>query len=32
MRLYLIRHGQSVNNALYEAGREHERVFDPPLN
>lgn len=31
MRLFLIRHGQSVNNALYEAGRERERHFDPDL-
>ncbi|MDQ7026562.1 MAG: histidine phosphatase family protein [Anaerolineae bacterium] len=31
MRLYLIRHGQSANNALYEAGRERERVHDPEL-
>lgn len=31
MRLYLIRHGQSVNNALYADGRERERVHDPEL-
>lgn len=31
MRLYLIRHGQSINNALYAEGREKERQFDPEL-
>ena len=31
MRLYFIRHGQSLNNALYEEGREQERVYDPHL-
>ena len=31
MRLYLIRHGQSVNNALYEQGLERDRHFDPDL-
>jgi len=32
MRLYLIRHGQSVNNALAEEGLyEQDRVEDPPL-
>ncbi len=32
MRLYLIRHGQSVNNALAEEDRyERERLQDPPL-
>lgn len=32
MRLYLIRHGQSVNNALIEEDRyDQDRVDDPPL-
>jgi 2,3-bisphosphoglycerate-dependent phosphoglycerate mutase len=31
MRLYLIRHGQSVNNALAEDGRDIERHYDPDL-
>lgn len=31
MRVYLIRHGQSVNNALAAEGRDSERVEDPPL-
>jgi 2,3-bisphosphoglycerate-dependent phosphoglycerate mutase len=31
MRLYLIRHGQSLNNALYEAGAERDRHYDPEL-
>lgn len=32
MRLYLIRHGQSVNNALFENGRyQQERQYDPDL-
>ena len=31
MRLYLIRHGQSQNNALYEQGLERDRHFDPDL-
>jgi len=32
MRLYLIRHGQSVNNALSDEDRwEQDRVEDPPL-
>lgn len=31
MRLYLIRHGQSVNNALYAEGRDKERHHEPEL-
>ncbi len=32
MRLYLIRHGQSVNNVIWaETGTDQGRVFDPPL-
>lgn len=31
MRLYLVRHAQSVNNALAAVGSSEDRVFDPPL-
>jgi 2,3-bisphosphoglycerate-dependent phosphoglycerate mutase len=32
MRLYLIRHGQSLNNVIWaETGTDKGRVFDPPL-
>lgn len=31
MRLYLVRHAQSVNNALAQVGKYKDRVEDPPL-